>query len=59
MMAPLCEGIMITNLFGSTPAANSAANNYGEIVQFRSALKGDFSSVMKKIQNVLHFRANN
>ena len=57
-MAPLCEGIRITNMFGSTPAANSATNNYGEIVQLRSALNDDFSSVSRKIKNVLHFRTN-
>ena len=50
MIAPLCEGVMIANLFGSTPAANSAANNYGEVVQLRSALNDDFSSVSRKIK---------
>ena len=60
MIAPLCEGVMITNLFSSTPAANSAANNYGEVVQLRSALNDDFSSVSRKIKKKgLHFRANN
>ena len=45
-------------MFGSTPAANSATNNYGEIVQIRYALNDDFSSVSRKIKNVLHFRTN-